>query len=200
MACRQCTGLTPIRDGEEGAVVSVVFPASRDVAWFNAPKLTVGEEAVFITHKPEADNKEFMQAPGVAALLKERPAEVVSEPFDVLPVSDEPRVRALAAKGGLSMRLQQIRIVALASLVATSVAPAAAQTRLVNMVPNSRSGETNQELGADDHGRSAQSQSLGGIRLHVGQFDRGADGHGDCADLRINRRWLDLVARLYRTK
>jgi hypothetical protein len=92
--------LTPIRNGDQGAVVSVVFPASRDIAWFNSPKLTVGEEAIFITHRPETDNEEFMHAPGVAALLKERPAEVVSEPFDVLPVLDEPRVRALAAKGG----------------------------------------------------------------------------------------------------
>ena len=43
------------------------------------------------------------------------------------------------------MRSNQFRIVALASLVAATVAPVAAQTRLVNMVPNNRSGETNQD-------------------------------------------------------
>ena len=52
------------------------------------------------THIPEPEVKELLQAPGVKALLEERPAEVVSEPFDVVPVSDAPRVRALATKGG----------------------------------------------------------------------------------------------------
>ena len=92
--------VSSIRGGEQGALVNVIFPASRDVVWFNSPKLTVGEEAIFITHMPEPEVKELLQAPGVKALLEERPAEVVSEPFDVVPVSDAPRVRALATKGG----------------------------------------------------------------------------------------------------
>jgi hypothetical protein len=90
--------LTSLRGAMEGALVNVIFPASRDVMWFNAPKLKEGQESIFITQAPERSGERLMRAPGVAAFLQTQPAEVVSQPFDVAPVSDEARVRALLAK------------------------------------------------------------------------------------------------------
>lgn len=85
--------VTALKGSERGALVNVIFPASRDIMWFNAPKLMVGQELVFITHKPSAEDTRLMRAPGVAEFLERQPAEVVSEPFDTVPASDVPRVR-----------------------------------------------------------------------------------------------------------
>jgi hypothetical protein len=90
--------LTSLRGATEGALVNVIFPASRDVMWFNAPKLKEGQESIFITHAPERSDERLMRAPGVAAFLERQPAEVVNQPFDVAPASDQARVRALLAK------------------------------------------------------------------------------------------------------
>ena len=84
--------------GEQSQVVNVMFPASRDIVWFSAPKLAVGQEAIFITHTPDREDTRLMRAPGVAALLAAQPVEVVSQPFDTVPVTDEARVRALIAR------------------------------------------------------------------------------------------------------
>jgi len=91
--------LTALQGAEQGALVSVVFPASRDIMWFNAPKLKAGQEAIFVTHKPDKDDKQLMEAPGVADFLATQSVQVVSEPFDTVPASDEGRVRALLARG-----------------------------------------------------------------------------------------------------
>jgi hypothetical protein len=90
--------LTSLRGATEGALVNVIFPASRDVMWFNAPKLKEGQESIFITHAPERSDERLMRAPGVAAFLERQPAELVNQPFDVAPASDEARVRALLTK------------------------------------------------------------------------------------------------------
>lgn len=91
--------VSALRGGEKGALVNVIFPASRDIMWVNSPKLRAGQEALFITHKPDKADTRLMGAPGVAGFLEKQSAEVVSQPFDLLPVSDDARVRNLLGKG-----------------------------------------------------------------------------------------------------
>lgn len=86
----------PLR-GDAGQSVSVVFPASRDIVWFNAPKLKPGQEAVFITHAPGREEETLYRTSGLAAFLDKQPAQLVTEPHDVLPPSDESRVKNLLA-------------------------------------------------------------------------------------------------------
>jgi len=80
--------VTPLRGGDAGQVVTVMFPSSRDVVWFNSPKLASGQDAVFITHAPDKEEAALAHA-----------SAVVTHPFDVLPPADEARVRALIARG-----------------------------------------------------------------------------------------------------
>lgn len=87
-----------ISGAQNDALVNVIFPASRDVMWFKSPKLKVGQEAIFITHKADKGDTRLMKAPGVAEFLERQTAEVVSEPSDTLPVADEARVRNLLVK------------------------------------------------------------------------------------------------------
>ena len=89
-----------LKGTEKGTLVNVIFPASRDVMWFNSPKLKVGQEVLFITHKPDKGDTRLMGASGVADFLETQSAEVVSQPFDALPPSDDTRVRNLLAEGG----------------------------------------------------------------------------------------------------
>ncbi len=91
--------VTPLRGGTQGALVNVLFPASRDIVWFNAPKLAVGQEAIFITHRADQEDARLLRAPGLADILAAQPVEIVSQPFDTVPVGDEARVRALIAGG-----------------------------------------------------------------------------------------------------
>jgi hypothetical protein len=87
--------ITPLRGGNKEALVMVIFPASRDIMWFNSPKLKPGLEGVFITHKPEKDQELLLRATGVTAFMEKQPAELVTHPFDFLPASEEGRVRGL---------------------------------------------------------------------------------------------------------
>jgi hypothetical protein len=80
---------------KEGDTVSVIFPASRDIMWFNTPKLKPGEEAIFLAHPPSQEGARLTEAPGVKSFLDKQPAVVVSQPFDAVPASDEARVRNL---------------------------------------------------------------------------------------------------------
>ena len=75
----------------------VIFPASRDIMWFNSPKLKPGLEGIFVTHKSEKDEELLLRATGVTAFMKTQPAELVINPFDFLPASEEARVRGLLA-------------------------------------------------------------------------------------------------------
>lgn len=88
-----------LQGSEKGALVNVIFPASGDIMWVNSPKLKPGQEALFITHKPDKGDTRLMRAPGIAAFLEKQSAEVVSQPFDTLPPSDDARLRNLLAKG-----------------------------------------------------------------------------------------------------
>jgi hypothetical protein len=87
--------ITPIRGGERDTLVLIIFPASRDIMWFNTPKLRPGMDAIFITHKPEREQALLLRTTGVTAFIEKHPAELVTHPFDVRPVSDEERVRRL---------------------------------------------------------------------------------------------------------
>jgi hypothetical protein len=85
-------------DGDNNGTVTVVFAASRDIMWFNSPKLRPGAEAVFITHKPTRGETQLLRDSGLLAFTERESARMVTEPFDVLPVPQEGRVRQLLLK------------------------------------------------------------------------------------------------------
>lgn len=86
----------PLR-GEAGQSVTVVFPASRDIVWFNVPKLKPGQDSIFITHALSPEEAARHRASGLVAFMERQPAHVIIEPSDVLPPGDEARVRDLLA-------------------------------------------------------------------------------------------------------
>jgi hypothetical protein len=81
-----------LRGTRNGAVVPVVFPASRDIVWFNSPKLRPGEAGLFLAHPPQEDEARLLRAAGALRRAEEQHAIVVSQPFDFLSPSDEDRV------------------------------------------------------------------------------------------------------------
>ncbi|MGD8570090.1 MAG: hypothetical protein PVJ39_18530 [Gammaproteobacteria bacterium] len=90
--------LMPLRGADKDALVMVIFPSSRDIMWFNSPKLKAGQEGIFIAHRPAKEQEQLMRVTGVTAFIKKQPAVLVTQPFDVLPPSDESRVRKLLGK------------------------------------------------------------------------------------------------------
>jgi hypothetical protein len=73
--------------------VNVVFPASKDVLWYQAPKFSVGQDGTFLLHKAPANA-------AVAAMVKVRSSShpdtySAPHPNDVLPRAQAERVRAL---------------------------------------------------------------------------------------------------------
>lgn len=66
-----------------GGKTTVVFPGSDDVMWYRVPKLTPGQQGVFVLRSGVAGPR---AAPSVHGL---------SEPEDLLPVSEAARVKAL---------------------------------------------------------------------------------------------------------
>ena len=84
--------VSPIRRARENETVLVIFPASRDIVWFNSPKLKVGDELIFITHKPKEAELPLMRTTGILPLIERQSAELVTHPSDVLPVAEQPRV------------------------------------------------------------------------------------------------------------
>jgi hypothetical protein len=84
-----------LRGTENGAVVAVVFPASRDIVWFNVPKPKVGEEVLILGHRPQEEELPLLRSTGVLPFLEKQRAVLVTEPFDVLPPADEKRILAL---------------------------------------------------------------------------------------------------------
>lgn len=89
---------TPLQGGDKGALVSIIFPASRDIMWFNSPKLRPGMDAIFIAHKPDKEQAVLLRTTGVTTFIEKHAAELVTQPFDVLPASAEERVRRLLSK------------------------------------------------------------------------------------------------------
>jgi hypothetical protein len=86
-----------LRGGEAGKFVTIIFPASRDIVWFNAPKLKVGQDAVFLCHAPNKQDTTLSRSHALAALQEKQPVYFVTDPFDVLAPADEDHLRGLLA-------------------------------------------------------------------------------------------------------
>ncbi len=90
--------VTPLRGCTAGDSVSIIFAGSRDIAWFKAPKLKPGQDAVFLAHPPSSHEGQIGRSTGLGAFLDKGPLYLVTEPYDVMQPSDEPRVRRLLSK------------------------------------------------------------------------------------------------------
>jgi hypothetical protein len=88
---------TPLRGGVPGSVVTVVFPGSRDIVWFRAPKLEASEDAVFVVRALTSDERARYREPALLDLLKKQQAYFVLRPVDVQPAAAEARLRRLLA-------------------------------------------------------------------------------------------------------
>lgn len=71
--------------------VQVKYAASDDVAWYRAPKLHAGDQAVFLLHRGDAVAESGPHADAVAT-----DDFVVVDPLDVQPVTERGRIQALA--------------------------------------------------------------------------------------------------------
>jgi hypothetical protein len=88
----------PLRgDAAAGQTVTVVFSASKDIVWFHAPKLKPGQDAVFLAQSPRKDEEGFDRGSQLEELARKQSIYLVTAPFDVLPATDEDRVRGLLA-------------------------------------------------------------------------------------------------------
>jgi hypothetical protein len=87
----------PLRGGAAGENVTVLFAASRDIVWFQSPKLKPGQDAVFLAHTPGKEEMAQYRGSPLEALLQKQSVYLVIAPFDVLPPADEDRVRNLLA-------------------------------------------------------------------------------------------------------
>ena len=87
----------PIRGAAaRGVVILVIFPASRDIVWFNSPKLHKGDDVLIVGHAPDERELPLFRNSPVMRVLEDKNAVVVSQPFDVLPASEEKRLAGLA--------------------------------------------------------------------------------------------------------
>ena len=86
---------TPLHGGRVGQTVTLIFAGSRDIVWFNAPKLKAGQDAVFIAHAPSSEERALYRASGLTKFLEKQPAYLVTEPSDVLPPANVAHVRSL---------------------------------------------------------------------------------------------------------
>ena len=87
-----------VRGTQNGAVIPVIFAASRDIMWFNSPKPKQGEEALFIAHRPQESETSLVRGTGVSSFIEKEHAVLVTAPFDILPPSDDKRVLGLLEK------------------------------------------------------------------------------------------------------
>ena len=86
---------SPTRGAKSGSVVPIVFAASRDIMWFNSPKLHVGDDVLILAHRPQEDELRLLRNAPAMRIVEQQRAVVVSQPYDVLPASDEKRLAAL---------------------------------------------------------------------------------------------------------
>ncbi len=70
--------------------ITILFPASIDVAWYQAPKYAAGQEGVFLLHSD--------QVPAAAAEVT-GPTFTTLHPQDFHPAEVEARIRALVGRG-----------------------------------------------------------------------------------------------------
>jgi hypothetical protein len=89
--------VTALRGGEVGQTVMLIFPASRDIMWFNAPKLKTGEDAVFLAQPANQQDISLSRSRSLAELREKQPVYFATQPFDVLPQTEQARVQGLLA-------------------------------------------------------------------------------------------------------
>ncbi|HEX9209104.1 MAG TPA: hypothetical protein VF901_01200 [Bradyrhizobium sp.] len=81
--------------------VTVLFPASTDVRWYNAPKFQAGQKGCFILHKTKINPEEHHELRGLAVVAEARGggAEVevytALHPADSHPLNQQARIKAL---------------------------------------------------------------------------------------------------------
>lgn len=84
-----------LRGAEDGALVPIVFPASRDIVWLNSPKLASGDQALVLAHRPQEEELLLLRSTGVLRWIEQQHALLVTQPFDVLAPAEEKRVAGL---------------------------------------------------------------------------------------------------------
>jgi hypothetical protein len=84
-----------VRGVKDGDVIPIIFSASRDIVWFNSPKLQTGGQILVLAHPPQEDELRLLRGARISSLVKEQRAFIVSQPYDVLPVQDEKRLSIL---------------------------------------------------------------------------------------------------------
>ncbi len=86
---------TAIKGAQAGQRVVVRFPASLDVAWYDTPKLSEGQEGTFILQR------DLVSGAATALLAgSEVAAYTALNSLDVLPRQEAERVRTLASGSG----------------------------------------------------------------------------------------------------
>jgi hypothetical protein len=78
-----------------GALVAVVFPASRDIVWFNVRKPKPGEDVLVIGHRPQPEEVALLRAAGLLPVIERLQAVLATDAFDLLSATEEGRVAAL---------------------------------------------------------------------------------------------------------
>jgi hypothetical protein len=89
-----------LRGAPAGPVQPVLFPGSRDIMWFNGPKLKPGQDLILLAHRP-TEGELTMMSPALRAFAEKSRALVVTQPYDALPASEEKRVAGLIQAGGV---------------------------------------------------------------------------------------------------
>ena len=84
--------------GDRRTTVPILFAASRDIVWFNSPKLRPGEDAIFIAHAPQENELAMLRSSPAFELARRNGALLVTQPYDVLPPMEERRVANLIVK------------------------------------------------------------------------------------------------------
>lgn len=92
--------VTRLRGEVAGSVQPILFPGSRDIMWFNGPKLKPGQDLVLLAHRPLPSELGRMST-ALRAFTEKSRALVVTQPYDVLPASEEKRVAGLIQSGGV---------------------------------------------------------------------------------------------------
>ncbi|HXB21295.1 MAG TPA: hypothetical protein VNV88_07940 [Candidatus Solibacter sp.] len=87
----------PLQGGTAKQQVTVVFSASRDIVWFQSPKLIPGQDAIFLAHAPTSEEETLYRGSTLHELMQKQPIYMVTEPSHVLPPAEEDRVRGLIA-------------------------------------------------------------------------------------------------------
>jgi len=78
-----------------GQSIPVIFPASRDIIWFNVPKLHVGQDSIFLLHRPQTDELSAHRELAAFDRVDTQPTYLISHPLDVLPVSEGDHLHTL---------------------------------------------------------------------------------------------------------